>query len=170
MSDNPVPAISAWQRRDPAIRALYVDRRRAAAASGAPWTIHAYRDAVDRSRLKSSVKNTLHVMVDYAGGPQTAVDRLTVCLLTGLKSECTITDHWQKARDAGLLTSKARWNRTSVHTFHVPGLQHVDDEVWGEPLGGWHVWAADEIAWWDSLRGGSWDSPPWRDGRHRPPF
>lgn len=144
--------------------------------TAAKWTVHAYREAIDESSLKTPVKDTLRAMVDGAGNRQTAVDRMTLCLLTGLKAEATITAHWQKARAAGLLKSKARWNTTSVHTFLIPGANFlydadgVDDEVWGEPLGGWHIWTAEEVAWWEGLQPDSRSIPPWRDGRHFPPF
>jgi hypothetical protein len=140
------------------------------------WTVHAYREAIDASALKDPVKNTLRVMVDGAGSRLTAVDRLSLCLLTGMKAEATITAHWQKARAAGLLKSKARWNSTSIHTFRIPGASFlydadgVDDEVWGGPLGGWHIWTAEEAAWWENLHPESRTIPPWRDGRHLPPF
>lgn len=153
-----------------------MDRRRVGKPSVANWTVHAYHTAIDESSLKTPVKNTLRVMVDGAGNRQTAIDRLTLCLRTGLKAEATITEHWQKARAAGLLKSKARWNATSIHTFLIPGANFlydadgVDDEVWGEPLGGWHIWTAEETAWWEGLHQGSRATPPWRDGRHLPPF
>jgi hypothetical protein len=153
-----------------------LDRRWVGKPTVANWTVHAYREAIDESSLKIPVKNTLHVMVDGAGSRQTAVDRLSLCLLTGLKAEATITAHWQKARAAGLLKSKARYNSASIHTFVIPGANFlydadgVDDEIWGEPLGGWHIWSAEESAWWEDLHPNSTVIPPWRDGGPLPPF
>lgn len=176
VSDTFLRPTSILQRDIETIRALHEARRRVGKPTVPYWTVEGYREAVEQSSLKIPVKRTLQVMVDHAGSRQTDVDRLTVSLLTGLKAERTVTEHWKKARAAGLLKSKARWNSSCIHTFLIPGadflydMDGVDDEQWGELLSGWHVWTPGEAAWWEGLQAGSWISPPWQDGRLLPPF
>lgn len=170
MSDTSFPTTAVAQEAERSIRSLYLDRLATAKITGEPWAVHAYHQAIDRSSLKTPVKNTLRAMVDAAGGRHTAVDRATVCLITGVRREATITAHWHQAREAGLLASKQRYDDSSLHTFLIPGTSYSADDVqWGEPLNGWHVWTADETAWWDSLDPGRWTEPPWHSGE-RPPF
>lgn len=175
MFGTSLPHTSASQLQNENIGDLYRERLRVGKPSVAIWTVQTYREAIDKSSLKTPVKNTLHVMVQAAGNRQTAIDRLSLCLVTGLKAEATITAHWQKCRAAGLLKSKARWNGTYDHTFLIPGANFlydadgVDDEICGEPLGGRHIWTDEEVAWWEDLHFESRANPPWRDGRHLPP-
>jgi hypothetical protein len=147
----------------------YLDRRASAKLMDEPWTVAAYLLAIDQSSLKTPVKNTLRAMVDRAGGRHTTVSRPTLCFTLKMTRVATITAHWDKARDAGLLKSVQRHNESSVHTFLMLGTDTLDEErLWGEPMDGWHVWTPEENVWWDSLDGGEGMTPPWGDGR--PPF
>ncbi|MDI3194253.1 hypothetical protein QK290_07275 [Pseudarthrobacter sp. AL07] len=171
MADTSFNTTAVGQEAERSIRSIYLDRRTTAKLTREPWTVHVYRKAIDQSPLKASVKKTLHGMVDGAGNRHTTVDRATLCLRNGTTRVATITEHWHKARDAGLLTSKERWNDSSIHTLRIPGTYFPDDEdVYGDPMDGWHIWSSEEIAWWEALDDGSWVLPPWRDGRHRPSF
>ena len=148
---------------------MYMARRAAAKLSLVSWTVAGYHQVIDRSSVETPVKATLRAMVDGAGGRHTTVDRATLCQITGVRREATITAHWQEARAAGLLASRQRWNNTSFHTFLIPGADHsADEEVWGEPMGGWHGWMPEEIDWWERLDGEERIAPPW--GHGRPPF
>ena len=158
---------SAPLTQETTIRSIYLDRCKRAKLLGEVWTVDTYRNAVDRSSLKAPVRRTLHAMVDSTSGRHTTIDRASLCLLTGVAWEGTITEHWQRARDAGLLTSAARYNRSSLHTFTIPGRELPDLDPDASLF--WpHVWTEAEIAWWDVLDSGTWAVPPWRDGR--PPF
>jgi hypothetical protein len=107
---------------------MHLARRAAAKFRAEQWTVHVYRQAIDRSSLKTPVKNTLRAMVDKAGGRHTAVARIALCLITGVRREATITTHWHQAREAGLLVSKQRWTATSIHTFLIPGTDYSADD------------------------------------------
>jgi hypothetical protein len=60
-------------------------------------------------------------MVDNSAGGVTTIDRASLCLITGLRDEGTITAHLKKARAAGLLKSVQRFNKSSIHTLLIPG-------------------------------------------------
>lgn len=147
----------------------YLDRRASTRPMCEQWTVAAYLLSIDRSSLKTPVKNTLRAMVEKAGGRHTTVSRAAVCYILKMKRVATITAHWDEARDAGLLKSVQRHNQSSVHTFLVPGIDNCDEEVvWGEPWDGWHIWTQEEDVWWDSLDGEELMTLPWGD--RRPPF
>lgn len=130
------------------------------------WNPDEYRAAIDQAALRLPVKKTLHTMLQAGDGEYTTLDRATLCQLTGVRREATITEHWRRARQAGLLSSRARFNRSSVHRFTIPGQHDLDCEApWaGFPLRP-HVWTADELAWWQQQ---GWTEspvpPPWGDG------
>lgn len=121
MSGTSFHATAVAREAERSIRSMYMQRRAAAKFMDEPWTVHAYRQLIDQSSLKNPVKNTLRGMVDRAGGRHTTVDRSTLCLVTGVRREATITAHWHRAREAGLLVSKQRWNSTSVHMGTTAG-------------------------------------------------
>lgn len=148
---------------------MYTARRAAAKLRLVPWTVAGYHQAIDESSLKNPVKNTLRAMVDRAGSRHTTVSRPTLCFVLKMTRVATITGHWDKARDAGLLKSVQRHNESSVHTFLIPGTNSLEEEdLWGDPMDGWHVWTPEENVWWHSLKDGERIAPPWGDGR--PPF
>lgn len=153
------------------IRSVYLARRSGAFVAVTAWTPEGYRRAVEQSSLKSSVKRTLHVMVESASGDQTTIDRATLCLLTGIKVESTITEHFRKARAAGLLESQRRFNSSSIHTLLIPGVAASGNTVQAGRRIKWHCWTDEEIAWWDNLNPDQWTPPPWHPWPgYCPPF
>ncbi|GKV72032.1 hypothetical protein NCCP2145_14130 [Pseudarthrobacter sp. NCCP-2145] len=153
------------------IRSVYLARREAATVAVMSWTAEGYRQAIEQSSLKAPVKRTLHAMVNSAAGDRTTIDRATLCLLTGIRVESTITEHFRKARAAGLLESQRRFNNSSIHTLLIPGVVGSADAVQaGRPIN-WHCWTVDEIAWWDGLDPEKWTPPPWHPWPgYWPPF
>lgn len=132
------------------------------------WTLSAYCQAVDESSLHQNAKRTLIAMTETARGQRTTIDRASLCALTGVRREATITRHWRQARAAGLLLSKHRYNRSSIHTFTLPGVPlPAADGVHCQPLRV-HIWTSEQIAWWNSLDDGIRSPPPWGNGS--PPF
>ncbi|GAA5230100.1 hypothetical protein GCM10025779_09130 [Arthrobacter cryoconiti] len=75
--------------------------------------------------------------------------------------EATVSTHWKLARNADLLTSRARFNNSSIHELHEPGLSvgHKDAP------GSWrltpHSWTLEECEWWASLCTPSPMGVPW---------
>lgn len=126
------------------------------------WTAERYREAVEASSLRASVRNTLHAMVDHAAAQYSTIDRATLLQLTGGRREATVTAHWDKARSHGLLVSKQRFNTTSIHKFTIPGADSADIDVLaiGMPLRA-HLWTPAELAWWDTLSVDDPEEPPW---------
>lgn len=148
------------------VRLLHQKRLATAKLTGEAWTIAAYLLAIEQSSLKLPVKNTLRAMVERSGARHTTVSRAALCFILKKTRVETITEHWHKARGAGLLRSVQRHNESSVHTFLIPGTYNLEDEgPWGDPMDGWHVWTPDEKVWWDALDGGEQIIPPWGDGR-----
>ena len=171
MSDTAVATIAAGLEAEQIIRSLYQERRVTAKLVVPSWTAAAYRQAIEQSSLKSPVKRTLHAMVDNAAGDRTTIDRATLCLLTGIKEESTITEHFRKARAAGLLESQRRFKNSSIHTLLIPGIGGLAGNVQlGRPPK-WHSWTVDEITWWDSLDPEHLTAPPWHPWQSdKPPF
>lgn len=129
------------------------------------WTEQGYRRAVDESKLALSVKNTMHAMLDYASGQYVTIDRASLCSKVAVRREATITEHWRKARAAGLLISKPRFNSSSIHKLTIPGRSDdVIDPLWLPKLLRPHNWTLDELRWWDSLDVQAFSAPPWSDG------
>jgi len=150
---------------------VYAARRAAAKLAVVTWTIAGYRQAIEQSSLKTPVKRTLYAMVDSAAGDRTTIDRATLCLHTGIREESTITEHFKKARTAGLLESQRRYNNSSIHTLLIPGIDASDGNVQpGRPIN-WHCWTVDETSWWGSLDPELWTPPPWHPWQgYWPPF
>ncbi|WP_156945034.1 hypothetical protein [Arthrobacter sp. I3] len=98
----------------------------------------------------------------------TTVDRETVAVDTG-QTVKTVTRHWQQARAAALLASKARFNNSSVHLATVPGSDAAFPRGWAvaPPLQG-HFWTDTELAWWDCPASLDGKNAPWGDAH--PPF
>jgi hypothetical protein len=172
LSDTPLHATALAQEAKRSIRSMHMARRAAAKLRVVSWTAAGYRQAVDQSSLKTPVKNTLHAMVDNSAGNRTTIDRASLCLLTGTRDESTVTEHFKKARGAGLLKSEARFNKSSLHTLLIPGTESSADDVqWGRPMKNAHSWTPEEIRWWDSLEPGHWTTPPWEPWQgQEPPF
>lgn len=141
------------------------------AARGQPdqWRPENYRVAVAEGLVKPAVKRTLLAMLDAGLGEYTTIDRATLCELTGVRREATISEHWRRARDAGLLESRARYNRSSVHRLNIPGVQGQGWEVFsGGSVLVPHPWTDEELAWWRKQSPESPIPPPWLEGS--PPF
>lgn len=136
---------------------------------GRAWSRENYRAAIDRAVLRLPVKRTLHAMLMAGGGEYSTIDRATLCQLTGVRREATITQHWNRAREAGLLVSRARYNRSSIHRFTLPGQRDIDCVIpWIELGLQAHEWTTEELEWWQHQRPESPIRPPWGDGC--PPF
>lgn len=172
LTDTFFHTAAAAQEEEKSIRSMHMYRCAAAKFTVPSWTTAGYRQAIDQSSLKTPVKNTLHAMVDNSAGNQTTIDRASLCLLTGIRDVCTITEHFKKSRAAGLLKSEARFNKSSIHTLLIPGTDSSADDVpLGSPLDNYHSWTAEEIAWWDSLDPDLWTPPPWQPWQGKePPF
>lgn len=127
--------------------------------AGKPGTTEAYREAIDRSLLKTPVKNTLHAMADKSAGGISTIDRASLCVITGKRDEGTITAHFKKARAAGLLKSQQRFDKSPIHTLLIPGVDASAQP--GSQLGNCRSWTPAEIAWWDGLDPVTWTAPPW---------
>lgn len=155
-----------------AIRYWHTDRRASATIMVMSWTQEAYRQAIDRSSLKPPVRNTLYAMVDNSAGGLTTIDRASLCRITGLRDEGTITEHFRKARAEGLLESVRRYNNSSIHTLLIPGSDaSASDAQPGSQLANWHSWTPEETAWWDGLDPENWTPPPWHPWTgHEPQF
>jgi hypothetical protein len=168
--DTAATAVALEEERS--IRYWHMDRRASAKLMVMSWTHEAFRQAVDRSSLKLPVRNTLHAMVDNSAGGLTTIDRASLCRITGLRDEGTITEHFRKARAAGLLKSVRRHNKSSIHTLLIPGTDaSAGEKKPGSQLANWHSWTAEEIAWWDDLAPENWTPPPWHPWKgHEPQF
>lgn len=118
--------------------------------------------------MKKPVRATLVAMLESAGGAEfTTIDRSTLCALTGIRREATISEHWKLARQHGFLRSTARFNRSSVHRFTLPGAVVLEDD-WLDPsrlvpLRG-HRWLPPERQWWEIVGSIEASEPPWGDG------
>jgi hypothetical protein len=142
------------------------------AVSPSMWREELYLEALAASQLKKPVQKTLVAMLESAGGGETTtIDRSTLCSITGVRREATISGHWRLARQHGLLWSSARFNRSSVHRFTLPGS--------GLPEADWlsgsiltplrvHRWLPHEREWWETVGSEAASIPPWGDGT--PPF
>jgi hypothetical protein len=111
-----------------------------------------YLSAVAAAPLLASEKRTMAALLGTVNPDGfTAVDRETVAVDTG-QTVKTVTRHWQQARAAALLASKARFNNSSVHLATVPGSGAAFPAGWAvaPPLQG-HFWTDTEIAWWASI-------------------
>lgn len=167
-----LPAFLLRQSRK-AVEERASESSRLQTATSTGWTMQLYRDALGTAPLKKPVRNTLVTMLESAGGSEyTTIDRSTLCALTGIRREATITDHWKTARSAGLLTSIARFNKSSVHRFTVPGVTSSQDEERPYlsnliPLRA-HVWLPQERAWWQTVGTSTSFAPPW--GNRLAPF
>jgi hypothetical protein len=126
-----------------------------------------FRAALDESPLKNTVKSTLLEMLDGAHETgRTAVSGRRLAAGRGVR-EATITSHLQKARDAELLLTKHRYNKSSIHQLTWPGSGLHPPQPSVSPLSA-HTWTDGEVGWWNSLDTDSPRSPPWGDGE--PPF
>lgn len=129
------------------------------------WTERAYRMALDGSGLASSVKKTMYAMLDSATGQYATIDRASLCSKVAVRREATITDHWRKARAAGLLVSKPRFNSSSIHKLTIPGrCDEAIDPLWLPKVLRPHLWTSDELDWWESLDVPAFSDPPWSGG------
>lgn len=149
--------------------AWYIQRMRTrpAVANGLMFCSVTFRDALDRSPLKSRVRDTLLEMLHSADAfGRTSVSGRKLAGRLGLR-EATITSHLEKARRAELLLSKRRYNNSSVHQLTWPGSDFHPPLPGVKPVRG-HTWTDGELAWWSSLDTDSPQPPPWGDGR--PPF
>ena len=136
------------------------------------WDRELYLEALHTSPLKKPVRRTLVAMLDSAGGGElTTVDRSTLCSLTGIRREATISEHWKMARHHGFLQSSARFNRSSLHRFILPGAEVLEDDWLRSsrvtPLR-IHHWLPHEREWWEKVGSPEACEPPWGDGF--PPF
>lgn len=136
------------------------------------WNRDLYLNALAASQLKKPVKKTLAAMLEAAGGGETTtIDRSTLCSITGVRREATISEHWRLARYHGLLRSSARFNRSSIHRFTLPGSGLLEEDWLSgsslTPLRA-HVWLPHERAWWQALGTRAELTPPWGNGT--PPF
>jgi hypothetical protein len=129
------------------------------------WTEQAYRVALDGSGLASGAKKTMYAMLDSANGQYVTIDRASLCAKVAIRREATITEHWRKARAAGLLASKPRFNSSSIHKLTIPGRSDdVIDPLWLPKLLRPHNWTLDELGWWEMLDVQAFSAPPWGDG------
>lgn len=132
------------------------------------WNKEQYLEALDTSPLKKPVRKTLVAMLESArGGEFTTIDRSTLCSLTGIRREATIFEHWKLARHQGFLRSSARFNRSSVHRFTLPGADLPEDDWLNAsiltPL--WaHHWLPHERKWWETVGSPEACKPPWGAG------
>lgn len=170
--DTPFHTTAVAQTAEQSVQSMYMERRAAAKLMVVSWTTAEYRQAVDQSSLKTPVKKTLHAMVGKSAGGLTTIDRASLCLITGLRDEGTVTEHFRKARAAGLLRSVRRFKKSSIHTLLIPGTDASSGDVQpGSQLANWHSWTAEEIAWWDGLDPEIWTPPPWQPWQgQEPPF
>lgn len=136
------------------------------------WNRDLYLEALATSQLKKPVRKTLATMLESAGGGQfTTIDRSTLCSLTGIRREATISEHWKLARQQGLLRSSARFNRSSVHRFILPGSGLLEEDwLSSSALTSLrvHHWLPHEREWWEAVGSQAASRPPWGDGT--PPF
>jgi hypothetical protein len=165
-ASNSGAAQGAWDAPADALQ-----RVRAAAARRALPYFHkdSYLSAVADAPLKASEKRTMTALLETVNPDGfTTVDRETVAVDTG-QTVKTVTRHWQQARAAALLASKARFNSSSVHLATVPGSGAAFPQGWAvaPPLQG-HFWTDTELAWWDSAASPDGKNAPWGDGH--PPF
>lgn len=135
---------------------------------GDAWTPNLYRGAVDKALLNKGAKRTLIAMLESGAGQYTSIDRASLCERLGVRREATISEHWRRGREVGLLESKARFNRSSLHRLTIPGVSADDDGLLlGRPLLA-HIWTPEELEWWHHRDADNPVPPPWREGM--PPF
>jgi hypothetical protein len=98
------------------------------------------------------------------GGQYTDVDRETIRRVTGVSRVATISEHWQRARDHGLMTSRHRYNGPSKHRLTLPWVPsaEIDDvEMSINTNTHAHVWTPQEVAWWTEREADQGAPPPW---------
>lgn len=162
--------IAAQEQSDlHALPALMLVQSRERAARPSTWSAQAWLSAVDASTLRRRVKMTLVAMLETSGYTQlTDVDRETIARLTGISRVATITDHWHRARDHGLLASRQRFNGSSRHKLTIPGLdsREIDDmDMSTNTNTHAHVWTSQELEWWQRIDDNPSAPPPWGVGR-----
>lgn len=126
-----------------------------------------YLRVLNLSGLRASEMRTMAVMADFATSRGvTSVDRATISREVAV-SQWTVTQHWKKSRERGLLKSRRRFDSSSVHHLLVSADSAcaLDEDVQDKRA---HVWGDSELSWWASIGTSAPLQPPWGEGR--PPF
>lgn len=131
------------------------------------FSIDVFHEYLAASTLKDKVRNTLHEVLysaDVFG--RTTVSGRWLAAKLGTR-EATISAHLKKAREAGFLLTRYRFNNSSVQQLTWPGSSIHPPEPGVSPLTN-RIWSDGEVAWWTSLTT-EWPlPPPWGVGE--PPF
>lgn len=148
--------------------AFTLSRCKARATRPSDWDAGAWLQAVRDSDLRARVQATLFEMLKSAnGGQYTDVDRETIRRATGVNRVGTISEHWQRAREHGLMASRHRYNGPSKHKLTLPWVHsaEIDDvDMRINTNTHAHVWTPDEEAWWSQGEAGEGAPPPWGAG------
>lgn len=127
------------------------------------YSLHEYLRALGQSVLKPGQLRTMACMTDFANSRGiTSVDRATISREVGV-SEWSVTQHWKRARELGLLASRRRYDSSSVHYLVQPGATacFLDESVQDKKA---HIWSDSERAWWASIGTPTPLPPPWGAG------
>lgn len=113
--------------------------------------------------MKPKVVDTLLATAKVADARGvTTVNRKTIAEVVGIDVR-TVTEHWKLARTAGLMSSRRRFNRSSVHVL-LPSdgdTPHLADRALSLTP---HVWTVPELEWWSHLTEESANAAPWGEG------
>jgi hypothetical protein len=123
--------------------------------------------ALAASSLNSGAKRTMQATLRAASNYGiTAISGGAIASDLGIR-HATVTDHWNQARDAGLMLTRRRFNKSSIQQLTWPGSGMHAPNGDGSPLAT-HPWTDMEFAWWDSLLRDLPKPAPW--GESHPPF
>jgi hypothetical protein len=143
----------------------YLERAKAASAqwvANSVFDLEQYLQRLSASGLKPKVVHTLSATARTASPHgTTAVDRMTLAGIVG-RDESTITQHWKLARGAGLMRSRRRWNKSSIHDLTLDGSSGFEYDITDiRP----YAWSAGEHEWWRLAASDNPPPAPWGDGR-----
>lgn len=142
-------------------------RPRESADPGTAFDIDVFHKALEASQLKDKVRATMLEMLhgaDQFGRTTVSGRRLAASLRI---REATVSSHLNKAREAGFLLTKYRYNKSPVQQLAWPGSGIHPPQLGISPLSP-RIWTDGEVAWWRSLDTNFPLSPPWGEGE--PPF
>lgn len=146
------------QQTRPVLEALHPE---AAYSSGT------FFEFLEMSPLKERVRATLSEVAHAADEfGRTTVSGRRLAASLGIR-EATVSSHLSKARAAGFLITKYRFNNSPVQQLAWPGSGIHPPQPGVSPLTQ-RQWSDAEVAWWNSLHTCRPIPPPWGSGE--PPF
>lgn len=142
-------------------------RPKNSSANCATFSSDAFNESLGASALKSRVRATLVEVLYHADElGRTSVSGRSLAKTLGIR-EATVSSHLSKARDAGFLLTKYRYNNSPIQQLTWPGSGIHPPQPSVSPLAQ-RMWSDGELAWWTSLNT-EWPlPPPWDPGE--PPF